>query len=814
VENQVRLPLTWRGCVLVIVLILAAVGCGRSGVEWPAIGVVSPGGGQIWLIGSLQAIAWTSFGVEAVRIELSRDGGRTWETIGLRADAGAYGSCVWRVTGPASPNCVIRVSDASSAVIADISRRFTITPPAITVTSPNGGETWYHRGPDRAITWVSVGVSYTVDILYSTDTGATWKTIALDTPNTGHYTWTIPDEDSSQCIVMVRETGRAGVSDISDLPFTIAPATITVTAPNGGEVWDPGTDRKVTWTTSGINKMFVDVHFSTDSGASWTAIALNTPDDGAFVWSVPNEDSAQCLVRVQRSGYAGPSDCSDAPFTITPPKIIVTSPNGGETWDAGTVQTVTWVSFVVETVRIDLSRDGGMGWENIVTSTPASVGSYSWTLEGRASMNCLVRVSNAAYGVPADKSDAPFEIEWLMRTWGGSKHDDIDGVVVDLNGNIYCAGHTYSFGAGDEDALVLKYDFLGNLQWARTYDYLEGIAVDASGNLYCAGYTYGLGSGGYDATTLKYDRFGTLQWAKTYGGVTHDFFTSIAIDTSDNIYCAGCTSSFGAGSYDALVVKYDSSGSLQWARTYGGSGYDSLNCIAVDTTGNVYCVGSTESFGLQYADGLILRYNSSGMLEWAKTWGGDGSDCLNGVAVDSKGNICCAGHCDSFGAGDCDAVIIKYDSSGTLEWAKTYGGSSADYANGVAFDSTGDIYCAGYTCSFSAEIGDGLVLKFDESGILYWAKVWAAGYYDRLLCITIDSTDRVLLGGCVGAGYACAWRTITTGIESSQSGIEDSPGGSESSPVGKEGTPSGRQTSPVGSETGGGASDTLLLKLR
>ncbi len=110
------------------------------------------------------------------------------------------------------------------------------------------------------------------------------------------------------------------------------PPSITITDPNGGETWQAGTTHDITWTTTeGDNPIdYVDLYYSTDSGGTWTLIAANEPDDGVYLWIVPNDPSTNCLVGgvvYDTSGLWG-SDTSDATFTITegPPTVLKAYP--------------------------------------------------------------------------------------------------------------------------------------------------------------------------------------------------------------------------------------------------------------------------------------------------------------------------------------------------------------------------------------------------------------------------------------------------------------------------------------------------------
>jgi hypothetical protein len=216
----------------------------------------------------------------------------------------------------------------------------------IRVTSPNGGETWYFQGPDQTITWTSGGVAGNVDIDYSADGGDTWTAVAINIADTGSYNWTIPNENSANCLVRVQETGGGGFSDTSDAAFTIASPSITVLAPNGGETWYyQGADQTITWGSGGVAGN-VDIHYSADAGSTWNAVAVDIANTGSYTWTTPNEDSSQCLVWVEETGGAGLSDTSDAPFRIFPQVIAVTLPASATEGD-GTLVGAGMVSILM-----------------------------------------------------------------------------------------------------------------------------------------------------------------------------------------------------------------------------------------------------------------------------------------------------------------------------------------------------------------------------------------------------------------------------------------------------------------------------------
>src|SRR5712692_3846519 len=182
----------------------------------------------------------------------------------------------------------------------------------------------------------------------------------------------------------------------------------------------------------------------------------------------------------------------------------------------------------------------------------------------------------------------------------------------------------------------------------------------------------------------------TIQYTKTWGGSGTDIGNGVAVDSSGNIYVTGRTSSFGAGSPSQIaliLLKYNSSGILQWQKIWSGSGNGSDNGwgVAVDSSGNIYVTGDTSSFGAGGLDVLLLKFNSTGGLLWQKTWGGKYTDVGLRVAVDptNNSNVYVTGQTANFGAGSMDVLLLKFSSSGMLLWQKTWGGSYTDYGAGV-----------------------------------------------------------------------------------------------------------------------------------
>jgi hypothetical protein len=186
--------------------------------------------------------------------------------------------------------------------------------------------------------------------------------------------------------------------------------SITLTAPNSGEICHVGLDQDITWLTAG-KVGNVRIEYSTDTGTTWIEIAASTENDGTFTWTVPNTVSETCLVRITATENGDLTDTSDAVFTITDtPVIIVTSPNGGESWIVGSSHNITWLSAGgVGDVKIEYTTDYGTTWIEIVASTEND-GTYAWIVPDAVSNVCLVRIGEAEDGDPSDTSNVIFSI--------------------------------------------------------------------------------------------------------------------------------------------------------------------------------------------------------------------------------------------------------------------------------------------------------------------------------------------------------------------------------------------------------------------
>jgi len=260
----------------------------------------------------------------------------------------------------------------------------------------------------------------------------------------------------------------------------------------------------------------------------------------------------------------------------------------------------------------------------------------------------------------------------------------------------------------------------------------------------------------------------------TSGDIDHDG----GIDAADLVY---------------LQAGYSLGGG---ARTWGGSGDDISQCIAVDGAGNILVAGffnGTVDFdpagegdwhqAVGKRDAFLAKYDFGGRLDWARTWGGSEDDTSNGVAVDSSGNVVVSGrfrttvdfdpgpgvdsHTTNHPQGLNNAYLSKFDPDGNFLWVKVWGGTGGiggDEAYSVTVDTSGDIYVVGDFSSPSIDFDpgdavdlhtnrsvdgffDAFLIRFAPDGGFVWARTWGGDRYDDGPGVAVDGAGHVYVAG-------------------------------------------------------------------
>jgi hypothetical protein len=222
-----------------------------------------------------------------------------------------------------------------------------------------------------------------------------------------------------------------------------------------------------------------------------------------------------------------------------------------------------------------------------------------------------------------------------------------------------------------------------------------------------------------------------IEWEKTYGGNFEDWGNQI-IQTYDNGYIlVGNTNSFGAGDFDAWLIKTDELGNNQWMKTYGGSFDDKGGCINHTSDGGYIIAGTTCSYGAGEDDIWLVKIDALGNEQWNKTFGGSDREWSHSILQTSDGGYSIIGGTRSFGAGDWDVWLIKTDSLGNEQWNNTYGGEGMDAGGWGEQTSDGGYIITGWTSSFGDINGDVWLIKTDALGNLQWQKTYGGALQEN-----------------------------------------------------------------------------------
>lgn len=277
------------------------------------------------------------------------------------------------------------------------------------------------------------------------------------------------------------------------------------------------------------------------------------------------------------------------------------------------------------------------------------------------------------YGAPLDevllvKTDASGGMIWF-KNFGAGWLDMDHSVQQTSDGGYIMAGATPPPEAAYMDVWLIKTDASGDTVWTRTLggdipDVGYSVWQTSDGGYIIAGYTFSYGAGSEDAWLVKTDASGEMVWNKPFGDIYQDMAHSVQ-QTSDGGYIlAGYTLSFGVGNEDAWLIKTDASGKMVWNRTFGGRDKDIAHSVQQTSDGGYIMTGETDSYGSGGKDVWLIKTDASGNMVWAKTFGGHLDDIGWSVQQTSDGGYIVTGLTRSFGAGFYDVWLIKTDKNG------------------------------------------------------------------------------------------------------------------------------------------------------
>lgn len=337
---------------------------------------------------------------------------------------------------------------------------------------------------------------------------------------------------------------------------------------------------------------------------------------------------------------------------------------------------------------------------------------------------------------------------------GGDSTDQAIFGEPTFDGGYIVVGWTKSYGAGFWDIYLVKTDANGSLQWTKTYGGPGGEVDCFVQQTHDSGYvitartnSYGVGS--TDVYLIKTDSHGNAEWTKTVGGTAYEEGHSV-LQTSDRGYIhTGYTNSFGAGADDVYLIKNDSMGNTQWAKTYGGGAIDHGHLIRQAVNGGYIIIGESNSFGAGDFDMYLLRLDANGNFVWSKTFGGSGDEHGWDLQVTSDNQYIITGYTASFNGGNNSVYLLKTDTLGNILWSKIYNNAGQNMsAYAMQEINGGGFVLAGETSPTGVDVADVLLLCTDANGVLQWSKTYGGSGDDG--CQSVQKTAD---GGYFISGY-------------------------------------------------------------
>ena len=405
---------------------------------------------------------------------------------------------------------------------------------------------------------------------------------------------------------------------------------------------------------------------------------------------------------------------------------------------------------------------------------------------------------------------------------GGSSSDQITSVSATSDGGYIAGGYFSSSSitvgdyiltsAGGQDGMVIKYEADGEVEWATSIggtssDYIQSVSATSDGGYIVGGYfssssiTVGdytlinARSGYSDGMVIKYGKEGKVEWATNIGGNSDDLIKSVVESSDEGYIVVGYfeSSNITVGDYnlinnssktsssdgfDGMVIKYSKEGIVEWATSIGGSSDDQILSVSTTSNGEILVGGYFYSSSITVgdytlnnsrattsSDAMLIKYNADGEVEWATSIGGSYSDQITSVAVGSDGGILVSGIFQrGITVGDYtlkNAGVIKYDAKGEVEWATSIGGNAGEYIYSLVATSDEGIIVGGCFSSGSVTVGnyiinnnssstssyDGMVIKYGKEGKVEWAKNIGGDNWDYIVSVTELNDGSIIAGG-------------------------------------------------------------------
>jgi hypothetical protein len=331
-----------------------------------------------------------------------------------------------------------------------------------------------------------------------------------------------------------------------------------------------------------------------------------------------------------------------------------------------------------------------------------------------------------------------------------------------VDNHIYTCGATLN-NSGTYDILLSKYTLANVLVWTVTYtstgndnDYATDLTFDATGNIIICGAVQ-IGTLDYDAITLKYDGSGALLWSQTYAGAGNgpDALTCAVTDANNNVYVSGGTYASIAQLTNMLLIKYNSTGTQQWASTWNNGTYNmqdaSFRILLSGNYANCYGATQTSASPVTWKLANAQFYQSNGNLNGSSTSYGDNEDFaeVKDIIVESNYYVTACGYSTASGQGK-NLKVTKFNQTLSSIWNYTYNNTSNndDVANSIELYGS-LLYVGGYT-TLADGTKDIVVAKLNYNiGTTSWLTTHdgGTGENDEAIDLATDGTGQLYLCG-------------------------------------------------------------------
>jgi len=296
--------------------------------------------------------------------------------------------------------------------------------------------------------------------------------------------------------------------------------------------------------------------------------------------------------------------------------------------------------------------------------------------------------------------------------------------IANASGETTIVGRSNSYSPGNiQDVFAARLNAGGNPIFVKVFgtdsiDYATVVKEASDGGFIMAGRLKN--NDKLDGLVVKMDSVGNIQWSKNIGT---SYTNEVIYDVKSlgNMYLvAGYSGVNTIGLNESFFsILNAADGSMQGTFLFGGAGDDDARMAIDGPPGKFFLAGNTRSSGAGLGDIYLARFDVSNFppsLDWVKTYGGTGEDAFTSSTLDSLGNIIITGITSSFGTGG-DALAFKVDTAGSLIWANNYGGTSNDAFQSIVNNGTNGFTILGYSNSNTGSASNDLwLVNIDASG--------------------------------------------------------------------------------------------------